>query len=176
MGCRRATAPHASHSVRRVIRSTLQPMSRTRSFIACLFWLLCLSISANASTLASEAVQPTQLALPTQIQARQSDHTPGWLNLQTLLASPHKNSYLWGTLAFLGVLSVGAGLSIQHRRTTQRLGIFQAQAPKSESVTPKIPTHALELPPHIVALSLDLDSTTPALNTLAQAPHREHQK
>jgi hypothetical protein len=146
----------------------------TRFLLACLLWLCSHGICIGAQGSASNLVSSTQ--------AQESSAESGWLNLQTLLASPHKNAYLWGTLAFLGILSIGAGLSIQRRRTFQRLGM---DTPHFESTEPSIPAFSpqgLQLPADIVALNLDLDlnldlgSTMPSLNAPEQRPFRELQK
>jgi len=145
-------------------------MSSSRSFIAFLLWLCSLGISIGAQDPASNSVPSAPL--------QESRVDSGWLNLQALLASPHKNAYLWGTLAMLGILSIGAGLSIQRRRTSQRLGM---DSPHLESTEPPIPAfshHGLQLPADIVALNLDLDlgSTMQPMTAPAQRPFGEHQK
>ena len=145
-------------------------MSSSRPFIAFLLWLCSHGISIGAQEPASNLVP----SAPVQ----ESRVDSGWLNLQALLASPHKNAYLWGTLAMLGILSIGAGLSIQRRRTSQRLGM---DSPHLESTEPPIPAfshHGLQLPADIVALNLDLDlgSTMQPMTAPAQRPFGEHQK
>jgi pilus assembly protein FimV len=113
----------------------------------------------------NELVQLTspsaQVIADTAKQKVQSvDAGSGWLNLNRLLESPHKNSFLWAALTLLGVLAVGAGLRIQGRKTSLALSTLtppskKTDMPISRTVSP------LELPADIAALNLDLNAQTP---------------
>jgi hypothetical protein len=106
--------------------------------------------SPSAQVVANTAKQKVQFV----------DVGSGWLNLNRLIESPHKNSYLWAALTLLGVLAVGAGLRIQGRKTSSALSTLtppnkKTDIPISGKMSP------LELPADIAALNLDLNAQTP---------------
>ena len=102
--------------------------------------------SPSAQTVAQAAKQKTTAI----------DAGSGWLNINHLLESPHKSSYLWAALTLLGILTVGAGLRIQSRKTSLALSTLTPPNQKPESSRFLKPTSPLELPPDIAALNLDL--------------------
>jgi ubiquitin len=106
--------------------------------------------SPSAQTVANAAKQKTMAI----------DTGSGWLNISHLLESPHKSSYLWAALTLLGILTVGAGLRIQSRKTSLALSTLTPPHPKTESNSFSKPTSPLELPPDIAALNLDLNVHT----------------
>jgi pilus assembly protein FimV len=89
-------------------------------------------------------------------KASLSDAGSGWLNLNRLLASTHKNSYLWAALTLLGVLAVWAGLRSQSRKNSQTLStLTPAPSGKIQSTGFDTPSQRA-LPADITALNLDL--------------------
>jgi pilus assembly protein FimV len=126
------------------------------------------TLQANVNQL----VQLTSPVAQTISQAAQqknneSEFGTGWLNLNQLLNSPHKSSYLWAALTLLGILSVGAGLRIQGRKTSLALSTLTPPASKPKETVSSAPVCSLELPADIAALNLDLHSQT-------SQPAREH--
>jgi len=81
----------------------------------------------------------------------------GWLNLNQLLESPHRNSYLWAALTLLGILTLVAGLKIQGRKTALTISALPPSSYISKVQIASSPLQHLELPADIAALSLDLD-------------------
>ncbi len=106
--------------------------------------------SPSAQTVAHAAKQKTTAI----------DAGSGWLNINHLLESPHKSSYLWAALTLMGILTVGAGLRIQSRKTSLALSTLTPPNQKPESSSFLKPTSPLELPPDIAALNLDLNAQT----------------
>jgi pilus assembly protein FimV len=107
--------------------------------------------SPNAQTVANAAKQ----------KATAVDAGTGWLNLNKLLGSPHQSSYLWAALTLLGILTVGAGLRIQGRKTSLALSTLTPPSKKAERHSPAAKASALELPSDIAALNLDLIAQPP---------------
>ena len=94
----------------------------------------------------------------------------GWLNLNQLLESPHKNSYLWATLTLLGILTLVAGLKIQGRKTALTLSALPPNSGMAKVQIASSPLQHLELPADIAALSLDLDSRSIQTSSEYQSP------
>ena len=107
--------------------------------------------STNAQTVADAAKQKTKV----------TDAGSGWLNLNSLVESPHQSSYLWAALTLLGILTVGAGLRIQGRKTSLALSTLTPPSKKAERHSPAAKASALELPSDIAALNLDLIAQPP---------------
>jgi pilus assembly protein FimV len=84
----------------------------------------------------------------------------GWLNLNQLLESPHKSSYLWAALTLLGILTVVAGLRIQGRKTALAFSTLTPPIAKPAEPVASSVQHHLELPADIAALNLDLNPQT----------------
>ena len=103
------------------------------------------------STVADAAKQKTKV----------TDAGSGWLNLNSLVESPHQSSYLWAALTLLGILTVGAGLRIQGRKTSLALSTLTPPSKKAERHSPAAKASALELPSDIAALNLDLIAQPP---------------
>ena len=116
--------------------------------------------SPNAKTISQVAQQKNNSA----------DMGSGWLNLNRLLDSPHKNSYLWGALTLLGILAVGAGLRIQTRKSASSLSTLTP--PKHKVAVNSAVEMALqtELPAEIVALNLDLNEVGNASDDTSPSP------
>ena len=133
-------------AAQRALQDAQKQLDALQSHVNELVQLTSPSAQAVADT-AKQKVQPV-------------DAGSGWLNLNRLLESPHKNSYLWAALTLLGVLAVGAGLRIQGRKTSLALSTLtppskKTDMPISRTVSP------LELPADIAALNLDLNAQTP---------------
>jgi hypothetical protein len=99
---------------------------------------------------------------PATTSKSSSESGSGLLNLNKLLESPHKNSYLWAALTLLGVLAVWAGLRIQSRKSLNTLNTLNTLPPTPD--VGKSNVHAtltakLALPADIASLNLNLDST-----------------
>jgi pilus assembly protein FimV len=107
--------------------------------------------STNAQTVADAAKQKTKV----------TDAGSGWLNLNSLVESPHQSSYLWAALTLLGILTMGAGLRIQGRKTSLALSTLTPPSKKAERHSPAAKASALELPSDIAALNLDLIAQPP---------------
>ena len=84
----------------------------------------------------------------------------GWLNLNQLLESPHKSSYLWAALTLLGILTVVAGLRIQGRKTALAFSTLTPPIAKPAEPVASNGQRHLELPADIAALNLDLNPQT----------------
>ncbi len=116
--------------------------------------------SPNTQTVANAAKQ----------KATAVDAGSGWLNLNRLLESPHQSSYIWGALALLGILLVGAGLRIQTRKSSSTLSTLTPAARQAEAPVVKGSASPLELPPEIAALNLDLNPQNNTLGGSFQSP------
>ena len=97
-------------------------------------------------------------------QNKTAESSNGFFNLNQLLETPHKNTYLWAALTLLGILAVWAGLRIQSRKTARHLSTLTSSEniEKSSSMAPQI--SKLEMPANIAALDLNLD-LPPQANT-----------
>ena len=122
------------------------------------------TLQANVNQLV-QLTSPAAQAISEKVQ--QKNNTPesgtGWLNLIQLLNSPHKSSYLWAALTLLGILSVGAGLRIQGRKTSLALSTLAPPASQPKENVSAPPVRPLELPADIAALNLDLQSQSSQL-------------
>ena len=122
------------------------------------------TLQANVNQLV-QLTSPAAQAISEKVQ--QKNNTPesgtGWLNLIQLLNSPHKSSYLWAALTLLGILSVGAGLRIQGRKTSLALSTLAPPASQPKENVSAPPMRPLELPADIAALNLDLQSQSSQL-------------
>lgn len=116
--------------------------------------------SPNTQTVANAAKQ----------KAATVDAGSGWLNLNRLLESPHQSSYLWGALALLGILLLGAGLRIQTRKSSSTLSTLTPAARQPQTQVVKGSASPLELPPEIAALNLDLNPQNNNLGGSFQSP------
>jgi len=116
--------------------------------------------SPNNQTVANAAKQ----------KAATVDAGSGWLNLNRLLESPHQSSFLWGALALLGILLLGAGLRIQTRKSSSNLSTLTPAARQPETQVVKGSASPLELPPEIAALNLDLNPQNNNLGGSFQSP------
>lgn len=116
--------------------------------------------SPNTQTVANAAKQ----------KAATVDAGSGWLNLNRLLESPHQSSYLWGALALLGILLLGAGLRIQTRKSSSTLSTLTPAARQPQTQVVKGSASPLELPPEIAALNLDLNPQNNNLGDSFQSP------
>jgi pilus assembly protein FimV len=114
----------------------------------------------NTQTVANAAKQ----------KAATVDAGSGWLNLNRLLESPHQSSYLWGALALLGILLLGAGLRIQTRKSSSTLSTLTPAARQPQTQVVKGSASPLELPPEIAALNLDLNPQNNNLGGSFQSP------
>ncbi len=115
--------------------------------------------SPNTQTVANAAKQKAAV-----------DAGSGWLNLNRLLESPHQSSFLWGALALLGILLLGAGLRIQTRKSSSTLSTLTPAARQPETQVVKGSASPLELPPEIAALNLDLNPQNNPLGGSFQSP------
>ncbi len=115
--------------------------------------------SPNTQTVANAAKQKAPV-----------DAGSGWLNLNRLLESPHQSSFLWGALALLGILLLGAGLRIQTRKSSSTLSTLTPAARQPETQVVKGSASPLELPPEIAALNLDLNPQNNPLGGSFQSP------
>ena len=94
----------------------------------------------------------------------------GWLNLNLLLESPHRNSYLWAALTLLGILTLVAGLRILGRKTALTLSALPPTSYLSKAQVPSSPLQHLGLPADIAALSLELNPRSIQPSSEFQSP------
>jgi len=113
---------------------------------------------------------PPSLTQTTILNANPVDVDIGWLNLNQLLESPHRNSYLWATLTLLGILTLVAGLKIQGRKTAFTLSALPPNSDMAKLQIASSPLQQLELPADIAALSLDLDPRSIQSSSEIQSP------
>jgi pilus assembly protein FimV len=108
------------------------------------------------------ATAPISVGQAPAATANQSTQSgSGLLNLNKLLESPQKNSYLWAALTLLGVLAVWAGLRIQSRKSSNTLSTLEPQADLVKSPVNAPSDIRLAMPADIASLNLDLDSNSP---------------
>ena len=109
------------------------------------------------------ATAPISVGQAPAATANQSTQSgSGLLNLNKLLESPHKNSYLWAALTLLGVLAVWAGLRIQSRKSSNTLSTLEPQSDLVKSPVNAPSDIRLAMPADIASLNLDLDSNSPS--------------
>jgi hypothetical protein len=109
------------------------------------------------------ATAPISVGQAPAAAANQSTQSgSGLLNLNKLLESPQKNSYLWAALTLLGVLAVWAGLRIQSRKSSNTLSTLEPQSDLVKSPVNAPSDIRLAMPADIASLNLDLDSNSPS--------------
>lgn len=128
------------------------------------------ALQNNVDQLVQLTSPNTQTVANVAKQKAAADAGSGWLNLNRLLESPHQSSFLWGALALLGILLLGAGLRIQTRKSSSTLSTLTPAARQPETQVVKGSASPLELPPEIAALNLDLNPQNNPLGGSFQSP------
>lgn len=128
------------------------------------------ALQNNVDQLVQLTSPNTQTVANVAKQKAAADAGSGWLNLNRLLDSPHQSSFLWGALALLGILLLGAGLRIQTRKSSSTLSTLTPAARQPETQVVKGSASPLELPPEIAALNLDLNPQNNPLGGSFQSP------
>jgi pilus assembly protein FimV len=128
------------------------------------------ALQNNVDQLVQLTSPNTQTVANAALQKAAADAGSGWLNLNRLLESPHQSSFLWGALALLGILLLGAGLRIQTRKSSSTLSTLTPAARQPETQVVKGSASPLELPPEIAALNLDLNPQNNPLGGSFQSP------
>ena len=128
------------------------------------------ALQNNVDQLVQLTSPNTQTVANAAKQKAAADAGSGWLNLNRLLESPHQSSFLWGALALLGILLLGAGLRIQTRKSSSTLSTLKPAARQPETQLVKGSASPLELPPEIAALNLDLNPQNNPLGGSFQSP------
>ena len=128
------------------------------------------ALQNNVDQLVQLTSPNTQTVANAAKQKAAADAGSGWLNLNRLLDSPHQSSFLWGALALLGILLLGAGLRIQTRKSSSTLSTLTPAARQPETQVVKGSASPLELPPEIAALNLDLNPQNNPLGGSFQSP------
>ena len=128
------------------------------------------ALQNNVDQLVQLTSPNTQTVANAAKQKATADAGSGWLNLNRLLDSPHQSSFLWGALALLGILLLGAGLRIQTRKSSSTLSTLKPAARQPETQLVKGSASPLELPPEIAALNLDLNPQNNPLGGSFQSP------
>ena len=113
---------------------------------------------------ASAPIIAGQITPEAQNKAAESGND--FFNLNQLLETPHKNTYLWAALTLLGILAVWAGLRIQSRKTARHLSTLTSSEDIGKSSSMASQNSKLEMPASIASLDLNLDLTPQANNKL----------